>query len=53
MAKEDSIRVGVNLLKQLSTSFYSNSRMIFDELVTNARDAMANVVEISINEESI
>ena len=42
------VRVGVKLLKQLSTTFYTNKRMIFDELISNSRDAFATRVDIDI-----
>lgn len=51
--KDDRIRVGTALIKQLSTSFYPNPRMVFDELVSNARDAMATLVKIRINDSQI
>ena len=48
-----SLRIGVSLIRQLSTTFYLNSRMIFDELISNARDAFATKVEIKINDDTI
>ena len=50
---KERIRVGVKIIKQLSTTFYGKSRMIFDELVTNARDAMASEVSIDISPDMI
>jgi hypothetical protein len=49
----EKIKVGTSLIKQLSTTFYPNLRMVFDELVANARDAMATVVKIHIGEDKI
>lgn len=50
---EEKIRVGTTLIRNLSTSFYPNTVMIFEELVTNARDAMAKNVEIRIGNDTI
>ncbi len=50
---DGNLRVGVNLLKQLSSTFYLNTRMIFDELLSNARDAFATKVDITISEDQI
>ena len=49
----EKIRVGTALIKQLSTSFYPNPRMIFDEMVSNANDALATVVRLDIGENEI
>ncbi len=52
-SKKERIRVGTALIRQLSTSFYPKAQMIFDELVTNARDAMSTEVHVSIYEDFI
>lgn len=51
--EKGKIRVGTALIKQLSTSFYPNARMIFDEMVSNSRDAMASTVKIQLSETEI
>lgn len=51
--KQEKIRVGTALIKQLSSSFYPHPRMLFDEMTSNARDAMATVVKITILEDRI
>ena len=50
---DQHVRVGVALLGQLSTTFYLNTRMIFDELISNARDAFATYVKIAIDADKI
>jgi len=47
------LRVGVKLLQQLSSTFYINTRMVFDELISNARDAFATEVRITIEKDKI
>jgi hypothetical protein len=44
------MRVGVSLVKQLSSTFYSKTRMTFDELISNSRDSMATRVKIDISD---
>jgi len=51
--EKDKIRVGTAIIKNLSTSFYPNPKMIFDELMTNSRDAMATTVSLQIGSEEI
>ena len=53
MKKKENIRVGVNLLRQLSTTFYPHSNSVFSELLTNSRDGMATEVRINISPGSI
>lgn len=48
MTKE-KMRVGVDLIKQLSTAFYTNINSVFNELVSNASDAFATEVRIEIS----
>lgn len=50
---EKKIKVGTSLIKNLSISFYPNTAMIFDELVTNSRDAMASNVIIHLGSDII
>lgn len=50
---ESKIRVGTNIIKQLSTTFYPNLNMVFSELVSNARDAMATKVRIRVGDDKI
>jgi len=47
------IRVGTGIIKNLSSTFYPNPKMIFDEIITNARDAMAKNVRLFIGEKKI
>ncbi len=47
-SKGEKIRVGTRLVKQLSTTFYPNPLVIFDELVSNANDALADLVTITL-----
>jgi hypothetical protein len=47
------IRVGTKLIKQLSTTFYPNPLIIFDELVANARDALATEVKVHVDEDKV
>lgn len=51
--KPRTMRVGTQIIRQLSTTFYPNIRMIFDELVSNARDAIATEVKIYIGTDKI
>lgn len=51
--KARTMRVGTQIIRQLSTTFYPNIRMIFDELVSNARDAMATEVKIFLGADKI
>lgn len=44
----EKIRVGTQIIKQLSSAFYPNPLIIFDELVSNANDALAETVKIHI-----
>lgn len=50
---KEKIRVSVKLIKQLSTTFYPKTRMIFDELVSNSRDAMSTEVHIETSKDEI
>jgi HSP90 family molecular chaperone len=50
---KNSIRVGTKIIKELSTTFYPDLKMVFGELVANARDAMATVVKINIGDNKI
>lgn len=52
-SQDGKIRVGTAIIKHLSTSFYPNPNMIFDELLSNSRDAMATTVELSIKPNQI
>jgi hypothetical protein len=47
MSKE-KMKVGVDLIRQLSTAFYPNINSVFSELVSNASDAFATEVRIEI-----
>lgn len=47
------MRVGVSLIKQLSTAFYADIANVFDELVSNAYDAGATHVKIVIKPHEI
>lgn len=47
------MRVGTKIIRQLSTSFYPDLKMVFGELVANARDAMATGVKIKIDDDKI
>lgn len=49
----EKIRVGTALIKQLSSSFYPKTYMIFDELVSNSRDAGATEVKLGIYKDHI
>lgn len=49
----NTIRVGTKLLRQLSSTFYPHPQVIFDELVSNALDAGATEIKISIQSDSI
>ena len=49
----EKIKVGTNIIKNLSTTFYPNPKIIFDELITNSRDAMANIVKMHVNNNTI
>lgn len=49
----EKVRVGTKIIKQLSTTFYPNHLIIFDELVANARDALASKVEINVQEDHV
>jgi hypothetical protein len=51
--KLNKIRVGTKIIHNLSRTFYPNPNMIFDELVSNSRDAMSKTVKIHIDENSI
>ena len=56
MATQENInrmRVGTALIRQLSSTFYPNIRMIFDELVSNSWDAQSSFVQISIGGKKI
>ncbi len=48
-----SMRTGSKLIETLSNSLYSNVYYVFDELVSNAYDADATVVEIQIADDKI
>lgn|GEM_PF-3220374 len=50
---DHDIRVGTRIIKQLSTTFYPNPLIIFDELVSNASDALASVVRIRLEDDTI
>lgn len=47
------MRIGTKIIRQLSTAFYPDLKFVFDELVTNARDAMATVVKLHIGDNLI
>lgn len=47
------MRVGTDIIKHLSTTFYPRPLIIFDEILSNARDAMATEVKISVNNDNI
>jgi len=49
----NKMRVGTQLIKHLSSTFYPNPLIIFDELLSNARDAMATEVKITITDDEI
>lgn len=51
--KREKIKVGTALIKQLSSSFYPKNYMIFDELVSNSRDALATQVRLKIYDDYI
>ena len=48
-----SMRTGSKLIETLSNSLYSNVYYVFDELVSNAYDADATIVEIQIADDKI
>ncbi|MDD5191560.1 MAG: ATP-binding protein [Candidatus Nanoarchaeia archaeon] len=50
MSKE-KLKVGVDLIKQLSTAFYPNITSVFSELVSNSSDAFSTEVRIEIVQE--
>jgi len=50
---EGIIRVGTKIIRNLSTTFYPNTRMVFDELITNSRDALAKNVWVDIQDDYI
>lgn len=52
-ASGEGIRIGTRIIRQLSTAFYPNLMRVFEELVANARDAMATVVKVAIDEDMI
>lgn len=52
-APDEGIRIGTRIIRQLSTAFYPNLLRVFEELVANARDAMATVVKVHIDEDRI
>jgi uncharacterized protein YjaG (DUF416 family) len=51
--KKIQIKVSTLLIQQLSSSFYPNIRMVFEELVANSRDAMATESKIYVGEDRI
>jgi hypothetical protein len=52
-SKIEKMRVGTKLIRQLSSTFYPNPRMVFDELISNSRDALATNVTVNILEDKI
>ncbi|MEW6036559.1 MAG: ATP-binding protein [Candidatus Micrarchaeota archaeon] len=46
----NKVRVGTRIIKQLSTTFYPNPLIIFDELVANSRDALATTVKLDVQD---
>src|SRR3989338_6592464 len=50
---ERKIKVGTDLIRQLSTTFYPHTRMIFDEIISNSLDAMSSVVKLDIQTDTI
>jgi len=51
--RNEKVRVGTRLVQQLSTTFYPHPQIIFDELVSNAHDALASTVRIFLEKDSI
>ncbi len=49
----ERIKVGVDLIKQLSETFYPSVNAVFNELVTNSSDALATEVHIEIDDDKI
>lgn len=47
------IKVGTDIIRHLSTTFYPRPQIIFDELISNSRDAMAKNVHLHVNEKTI
>ena len=47
------MRVGTKIIRQLSTAFYPDLTFVFDELVSNARDAMATSVKVHVGEDVV
>lgn len=52
MSKE-KMKVGVDLIKQLSTAFYPNINSVFSELVSNSSDAFATEVRIEMSQNMV
>ncbi len=49
----ERMRVGVSIIKQLSTAFYSRKSMVLEELITNAYDAGASYAKVIVSPEEI
>jgi len=47
------MRVGVSIIKQLSTAFYSRKSMVLEELITNSYDAGASYAKVNVSPEEI
>src|SRR3989338_6983503 len=51
--EKTKIRVGVSLIKQLSETFYPSVNAVFGELISNASDAFAKTVRVTLSNEDI
>jgi len=49
----EHMRVGVSIIKQLSTAFYGRKTMVLEELVANSYDASASYAKITTDSDSI
>lgn len=49
----EKMKVGVDLIKQLSTAFYPNINSVFSELVSNSSDAFATEVRIEMSQNTV
>lgn len=45
---ENTVRVGTDLIRQLSETFYPNTKSIFREMIVNGRDAGASNISINL-----
>lgn len=49
----EKMRVGVSIVKQLSTAFYSRKSMVLEELIANSYDAGATKVDLKLSPNQI